>query len=396
MNNCKPKVNNIFGTTIFLFVASIHCAEVFAGERGPLSSEDMSAVVGGIEVQTFSSPSNDSVFYTDNIRIDTDIRHSQAAGTILLEAYVNNAKADGVEVVTTPNGAWRYGSYDGRIDWPLGIGPADLNLRYYDSVFGSGTPSTGDNTRTNLELSTDVKVGKIIFYNTDDQNNESTAVSEETIRMLVDNRSSLYKHYVSPPPSTPATHSVDAILEQCSTATRMQFRLHSIGTHTIPASSSTRININLPYAPGQTLNDILWVDTGFEAAADAVDIGEDLLHVFFVNEFKVIYPSGTELRIDGATLPPDEGSHNKIIINTAALTDFNMASVLAHEIGHAVGGINHVDTPANPCGAEPEPSEVILSTRNNMCGTRWGGRQLNASQCSVIYNNTQIQIDDFN
>ena len=84
--------------------------------------------------------------------------------------------------------------------------------------------------------------------------------------------------------------------------------------------------------------------------------------------------------------------HNKVIINTANLTTFNMTNVLMHEISHPVGSLDHVDTSQAPCGPlDSDPR--VLSNRNLMCGaSRWAGRLLTPAQCTAIYSNTNVNV----
>ena len=88
----------------------------------------------------------------------------------------------------------------------------------------------------------------------------------------------------------------------------------------------------------------------------------------------------------------DAKKHNKVIINTANLTTFNMTNVLMHEISHPVGSLDHVDTSQAPCGPlDSDPR--VLSNRNLMCGaSRWAGRLLTPAQCTAIYSNTNVNV----
>lgn len=96
-NHLTMKIATVFLTVLvllFLGVNQTNSSQKDAMEVR-LAASEMQSTWGGVEVQSFSKPSNSITFYTDNLPVEADIRHQYVSDdAIILETYVNNSKED--------------------------------------------------------------------------------------------------------------------------------------------------------------------------------------------------------------------------------------------------------------------------------------------------------------
>lgn len=373
----------------------------------PLGKSELSSVVGGMEIQGFPVPNPSTTFYEDNLPIDVILRHNDFSETeVILQTFVGGAKADAFFVSTpTLNYPWREGRLRSRVNWPLGVGTSTLELKYCDTT-ACGLSPVGPTSVAGLKLSPSVNVVNVWFYNTSENNGAATTpFTEDDAKAILDNLE--FNYHIAPgatiPPIEP-TDSLDTLLEQCSTSNRVQFRYAGMG----PTVDITGSNIlTLDAEDFSTHTQSLWVDTGFDAAADNNDVNEEDYHVFLVRDALFVYPPESPndpIRFDGATRgrdpnAPNNGRNNKIIINLFQLDSFRMTNVLTHEIGHSMGDLTHGSAPAAKCGIGITTNEALLANRNVMCGGDdedvFAGRHLTTGQCNAIYSNVP-QLTDRN
>lgn len=375
-----------------------------------LSSQEASQTYGGLEIQSFTKPSDNDVFLTDDIPLEIDLRHQLLTETsIILETRVNGDKSDAMIVTTNQlNAGWLEGNVERRMKWPLAEGGnATLSLTICDIALNNCnvSPTAGPSQKINLELpghpqssGPAVKVSKIWFHNTFD-GSESTSVSPSQVKELVDNTENNYRLKTLnggvPNLLIHATNSVDAVMDQC-VGSRFQFRQHKL--------DSVELNTIRPVTPDSndsSENYDAYIDaTGIEDYLDVNDpeSGAQYLHVFFVKAIDWDddgngVPEGTA---DGYA--PWQGSpHPNIhaILIRENLSPFIMSTVLAHEIGHHYMGIGHVN--ASDCSvANYHPQLVSLNPL--MCPTPGAGRLMSANECSRFYDLffANIPVIDYN
>ena len=193
-------------------------------------------------------------------------------------------------------------------------------------------------------------------------------------------------------------------MAQCATPDRVQFR-YAGPALSLPTVQTLTTRIELSRFNIPSWDDILWIDSGFESEADDNDPNEEDFHVFFIADGQFVdYVDSNgdplELHFDGATRGANSpgGRHNKIIISVSELDTFRTATVLAHEIGHAMADREHEeDEPdGSVCSDTFTVNEVILSGKNVMCETRFAGRALRQAQCNDYHANMPLGVLDRN
>jgi hypothetical protein len=375
-----------------------------------MSTEEMSGTRGGVVLSNFNTPVNSQIFTTDNHKLEFDaIAAPTGWNVIAVERNYDGAK-EGVlllPVTGQDQNGNNLASQRGRVTWPLGNETADLSLTYCDGILLQECDKVpiGTNTITNVHFNkSTARVTKVWFHNTTSGAGGETASKTLTqMKLWLDNEDWSYNS---------ATDSVDAIYEGCASPKISQFRYHNYDVQTVN-QSSVRLRINnsgdgnFPANSQATVYSSAFVNSGFKAIIDSLDpphptTGErKYLHVFFVKHLQVDYNNNgvfddppavtpfnsndpntyTDRYIDGVA---DRSTGINMVILRDTMNDYQTASVLAHEFGHAVGYLAHLSAANTLC------SSPFIGSRNVMCPDVGAGRKVNEAshgQCSDMFLN---------
>jgi hypothetical protein len=269
-----------------------------------------------------------------------------------------------------------------------------------------GVPAVGASTKTGVTFSDAVKVGRVWFHRTYDAN-EATSMSEEEARALVDNDDIEYRLQSIRHPSLPgiihATNSMDAILAQCGTNQRFQFRFHAIDDVEVPSTTYL----------GTATYENLYVNNGLRAHVEQIDPNLEFFHVFLFRDILVDVPGTPMFSLNGVTrnnwtmlsgvktLTNPMQAINFILLDEDG-SDFNLSNVLTHEMMHVVAQLEEASEEgfATPQDCEvasgpPATNPVVISQRNVMCNEeRFAGRVLEPGQCVLMFDNNADFIND--
>ena len=171
-----------------------------------------------------------------------------------------------------------------------------------------------------------------------------------------------------------ATNSVDAILEQCANDKRFQFRYHALNTYT---TGSIRNFGNGTYPD-------LYLSSGFKSYVKSIDPNLEYFHVFFVKQIGIDRNNDNvaDFFPDGVTSNEDGLAINFALIQEG-LSDFNMASVLTHEMLHSLASHDGFRYYESNCHDEQPTTQISLSMQHVMCHEfRYAGRTMGSGICN--------------
>lgn len=384
-----------------------------------MSSKEKSDTRGGVILSNFNTPTNSEIVTTDNHQLEFDAVAVPTGWNVIAVERNYDGFKEGVELLPITgqdvNGN-DLASQKGRVTWPLGNGTADLSLTYCDGplLLDCDKTPVGTNTKTNVKFKkSTARVTKVWYHlTTSGPGGESANKTTQQMIDWVDNANWTYDN---------TTNSIDAIYDGCASPNISQFRYHKYSTQTVP-QTSVRLRLNVS-GDGDFTNAGIqattytsgFVDSGFQAIINALDspdpvTGEtEYLHVFFVKHLQVDWNNNGVFDDPPAVTPfnasdPDtytdyyiDGVANtnpgiNMVILRDTMNDYRTASILAHEIGHAVGYLTHLSsvTPIDPLCTSP-----FIAPRNVMCDGVGAGRQVNEAthdQCSDMFSNPQAPV----
>lgn len=335
-----------------------------------LSAEEAEAVVGGVGV-TSLNPSGDRTSQYDNVRFDVGYDNPFAPSGEGVAIFADSTKTAG-RTVSAATGRWQT-----RTLWPTS-GYKRFKFRWWSRNGTWTTMYTGPRSRVSSTVHMlDVKVWNTTVGGT------TTGATQAQMSQLFDNLSYNY--------SWNNTHSLDAIYGQCSGSEQLQFRLKGMASTTLSNCPST-IPFGHPLAPGPLYG--VSPDCLGEAFEETTNNGNDFSAVNLV-----IVPTigngfyGFHIRGFGY----ESDREHWIAVEEAMLTHPQIASAIAHEIGHftLIGDGSHASS--NRC---PRNSEGLLRCNVNnavMCAHIGScGRKIDSGECAQAFDNPPPYYVDHN
>lgn len=367
----------------------------------PLSQQELDATRGGVNV-TFFSPQGPRNSALDNLDFQYNFNNQiLATDNVNLRIMAEGTKTAQATVTTT--GAPNYlGTWQTRTDWPY-PGGRSVTLEAYNPIDEMWWAS---HTDANLHsVDANVKVHEIKFWNLRDQFN-FTSVAGWQAEQLVDRLNT-----ITYDPQT--TDSIDAVFDQCSTGfQQQQFRYTGIDTIDLTVTPSCIVMFPQGFDCVTTGPSLLCHDQIFDRILED-DPNLEKIHITFTgnnpcsaggwNSLGRACPAdpNTQCTAPGTSnnccnnWSPTNAYQNQywMMAQSSFIADpYTMTIILAHEIGHF--WLGHVDDnepwDTNPACASPGAA----SADNLMCQN--GGRLLNSSQCSTMYNTSLLRATDNN
>jgi hypothetical protein len=363
-------------TQLLIAAAALSPFEPFVPSPTTLTEAEMAGTIGGVGISSFTTPaSNNLPQYEDNVRFSMQVINGAPSPRPVGVWSGSSQYATGT--VPVASGMQQLSL---RSLWPIDSTKRNVRLRYkdMDGVWQDSDPVT----RNDVHLSPTLKVAKVRFYNLQEPGGANPTTLDPYWPVLVtDNLSYTY--------SWNTTESMDAIMEQCPTTQRWNFRLQSSITATVPAGcTNPRWGFGSADVCGDFLDQVDSMITA-RAAVDGITVA-DYLHVVIVNSHGINDFAGGYALQAGYSAP---GYPFVVLIDTMPF--FRFSSVITHEVTHRQLGdtLCHIDEwycldqydPNNDCGQG-------VNDRNLMCGNG-AGRQLTSAQCATMSSTTTFLKD---